>query len=300
LLQEQHLGAPVQCKKCARTFLVQIGAVAQAPPAPAQPAMCRLDIACATSTGRVRKRNEDSFLVQYFTWFNLDQRHELALVVVADGMGGHEAGDQASGIAIRAAGSAVAPLLSGALSGQFKDSRDPMIAESMAYALQEANRAVFRKAQANPAFKGMAATADIVLIWDNRVMIAHVGDTRVYHQRAHQLKQVTKDQTLVARMIELGQLTPEEAVTNPARNEVLQGVGKRFDIEPASYELMLQVGDWLLVACDGLHAHLDARVLQDTISQASASAPLLANRLVELADQNGGSDNCTVAVVRCY
>jgi protein phosphatase len=262
-------------------------------------AASRLDIGGATSAGRVRDRNEDSFLVKHQVWSNLDDCQELALVVVADGMGGHEAGEQASGLAIRTIGNALTPLLSGALSGQFGDAGSTTLAETLDYALQEANRAVYRKGHGDPACQGMGATAAAVLIWNRRALIGHVGDCRVYHQTAGRLVQVTKDQTLVARMIELGKLSPEEALTHPARHEVTQALGKSFTLQPASYEVKLGRGDWLVAACDGLQAHVEDQTVQKEITHAGPSALSLACRLVELANGRGGTDNCTVIAVRC-
>jgi serine/threonine protein phosphatase PrpC len=95
-------------------------------------------------------------------------------------------------------------------------------------------------------------------------------------------------------------LTPGEATRHPAGNEVLQAIGGRTAIEPAHYKLKLAPGDWLLVACDGLHGQVEDRTIQATVSQAPPSAALLAGRLVDLADQSGGADNCTVVAVRCY
>lgn len=286
---EQNFGVPVQCGKCKKSFTVK---------RPDTLNVCRLEIASATTRGLVRGRNEDSFLVQQMSWSNRDERHEIALVVVPDGMGGHEAGDEASGIVIRQALASLAPLLNSAPTGRFKDATPAMLAETIDFAIQEANRAVFRKAK-DPACKGMGATAAVLLVWDLHVLIGHVGDCRVYHQGGENLTQVTKDQTLVARMVELGQLTPQEAAVHPKRNEVTQALGRHFDIEPARYELKLATGDWLLVATDGLTAHVEDAVLQGLINRAS-SAPRLANQLVETANARGGSDNCTVVVVRCY
>jgi protein phosphatase len=194
----------------------------------------------------------------------------------------------------------LAPLLNGALNGKFKDAAAPDLVQTIEYAIQEANRTVYRAAKNDPACKGMGATVAAVLVWDGQALIGHVGDCRVYRQRSGQLTQLTRDQTLVARMVELGQLTPQEAASHPARHEVTQAVGKRTEIEPARYGLKLERGDWLLVACDGLHAHVDDRTIQDTISKAPFSAAPLADQLVDLANQGGGSDNCTVVAAYCY
>jgi len=234
------------------------------------------------------------------SWSNRDERHEIALVVVPDGMGGHEAGDEASGIVVRQALSALAPLLQSAPTGRFKDATPATLADTIDYAMQEANRAVYRKAKGEGPLKGMGATAAVVLIWDLHVLIGHVGDCRVYHQRSDWLALVTKDQTLVARMVELGQLESEEAAKHPRRHEVTQALGRRFDVQPARYERKLAAGDWLIVATDGLTAHVDDTALQVMVKAAPASAAVLANQLVETANARGGSDNCTVVVVRCY
>jgi protein phosphatase len=214
-------------------------------------------------------------------------------------MGGHEAGDRASGLVIRTVGGALATPLGGALSGQLKAAAAPVLAEALGAALQEANRVVHPAARGLPSCKGMGATAAAVLVWDGLAVIGHVGDCRVYHQRGGALTQVTRDQTLVARMVELGKLTPREALDHPARNEVAQAVGRQPEVEPGRCQVQLAPGDWLIVACDGLQSHLDARALQEQVARAPSSAARLAQQLVDLADQRGGSDNCTVVAVRC-
>jgi protein phosphatase len=339
LVNEQYFGTPVGCYQCGRSFVVPLQAVPQpavaavaAPPRP-----LRLEIGSATSPGRVRDRNEDSYLVQHLCWSHLDRLHEIALLAIADGMGGYEAGDQASAQVIASVAGALGPLLAAGLSHTLPEASSPALAGSQEEvglltsvrsifrgpqaplprarvlndispaalgtaihdALLEANRVVYHKSQNVPACKGMGATAAVVLIWEGQVQVGHVGDCRVYHQRGGQLTQVTRDQTLVARMLEMGQITPAQAAVHPARNEVAQAVGRRLVLEPGRYELQLARGDWLVVACDGLHTHVEPPQLQDAISRASA-APLLAQQLVDLANQRGGTDNCTVIVVRCF
>ena len=269
-------------------------------PRPSAVAIRRLDIGAATSPGRVRPHNEDSFLVQQFSWCNLDQRHDLALIVVADGVGGYQTGDQASNLTIRTIGGALNPLLAGILTGQSGTVTAAQLAEQIDSAIRGANRTIFQRAQGNPACKGMAATAAVLAILDGQVVIGHVGDCRVYHFRAGQLTQVTRDQTLVARMVELGQLSPRDALNHPSRNEVTQAVGRHPDLTPVSYQLALANGDWLVIACDGLHAHVEAPQLAQVLRQAGPTAALTANYLVGLANQGGGSDNITVVAVRCY
>jgi protein phosphatase len=295
---------PVRCHKCGQAFTVQPTVLTSKPPStepiPQTAGALRLEIAGVTSVGRERSRNEDSFLVQHLTWSDMNQNHQLALVIVADGMGGHAGGDQAARLALRTIGTILAPLLTGALSIQQREVTRAGLANSIDAAIKEANCVVQKAAAADRRLKGMGATAVVVVVWNGRVVVGHVGDCRVYHHHAAQLKQVTRDQTLVNRMVELGRLTPAEAVGHPSGNEVLQAIGTRAAIEPARYKLKLGPGDWLLVACDGLHGQVNDRIIQATVSKAPPSAALLAGRLVDLADQSGGADNCTVVAVRCY
>jgi protein phosphatase len=292
------------CHKCGQIFTVNPTTLTSKPPStepiPPTAGVLRLDIAGVTSIGRERSRNEDSFLVQHLTWSDLNENHQLALVIVADGMGGHAGGDQAARLALRTIGSILAPLLTSALSIERREVTRAGLANSIDAAIKEANRIVLDAAKGDRRFKGMGATGAVVVIWNGRVVIGHVGDCRVYHFHEAQLKQVTRDQTLVSRMVELGELRPEEAAKHPASNQVLQAIGTRTNIEPARYKLKLVPGDWLVVACDGLHGQVNDPTIQRTLSIAPPSAPLLAGRLVDLADQSGGADNCTVVAVRCY
>ena len=301
---EQHLGVPVKCHKCHQTFTVQPTVLAIKPPStepiPQTAGGLRLDIGGVTSVGRERSRNEDSFLVQHLTWSDLNENHQLALVIVADGMGGHAGGDQAARLALRTIGTILAPLLTGALSTEKREVTRAGLANSIDGAIKEANRVVQQAATTDRRYKGMGATAAVVVIWNGRVVIGHIGDCRVYLQHAVHLRQLTRDQTLVNRMVELGQLTAGEAAKHPDSNQVLQAIGTRRAIEPAHYKLKLFPGDWLLVACDGLHGQVDDRTIQETVSKAPPMAALLANRLVDLANQSGGVDNCTIVAVRCY
>jgi protein phosphatase len=256
----------------------------------------RLDIGSAASTGRVRQRNEDSYLVQQLSWAHLDRRSEWALIVVADGMGGYEAGDKASAMLVQHLATAVGPVLGRAMTQPAAPEEITSLLDS---ALKSANAAIHQQSQTDPASRGMGATVAAVVIAGEEVRIGHVGDCRVYHFRAGALKQVTRDQTLVARMVELGKLTLEEARSHPQRNEVTQAIGKHPDVRPEPYQLRLQAGDWLVVASDGLHAHVNAAALSAALAGATTSAAALAQHLVDLANQGGGTDNSTVVALRC-
>jgi serine/threonine protein phosphatase PrpC len=257
----------------------------------------RLTTGSATSPGMARDRNEDSLLVLQATWVNLDRRHDLAAVAIADGMGGHQSGERASGHVIGAMSKVLGPLLAEAAAGLAASDLATVMVDAINRAFQEAHRQVADTARADPGCKGMGATAVALLAWDDQVHIGLVGDCRVYHQRGGQITQVTRDQTIVARMVELGQLTPAEAAEHPRRNEVTQAVGQRSTIEPVGYALKLSPGDWLIAACDGLYAHVDTAAIQEAAGRPGMSPALLASTLVDLANQGGGSDNCTVVAL---
>lgn len=275
-----------------------------AAPAPAAPspafasAGARLEIGSATSTGRVRQRNEDSYLTQHLTLSNLDQRRELALIVVADGMGGYDAGDQASALTIQTVAASFAGFFANLLTAKVPPPLAPLT-EATRNALKAANKVVYEQAQAVAGCKGMGATAAVVIILGQNVLIGHVGDCRVYQIKEGRLVQLTQDQTLVARMVETGKLTEKEAATHPLRNEVTQAVGKHADLHPANYHTTLKTGDWLVIACDGLHAHVDGPALHGVLFDPTLNASRAAALLVDRANQGGGTDNCTVVAVRC-
>ncbi len=278
-------------------------------PVPGQPAQAggpqaaaghvRVTVGGATSRGCVRERNEDRFLVQQMAWNDGEAGHELALLVVADGMGGHQGGEKASSLAVRTMAATLGPVMAGILQGPSRESGAAVLVRYLERAFQEAHTAVCRRSESDAACKGMGATAAAVLLWNDQAFAGHVGDCRVYHLSGGRLQQVTRDHSLVARMVELGQLTPAEAATHPSRNEVTQALGKRGKLEPSQHTLKLAPGDRLLLACDGLAAHVDEAKLGETAAGWTGTAADLARRLVEMANEGGGSDNCTVLVAQC-
>jgi protein phosphatase len=211
-------------------------------------------------------------------------------------MGGHDAGDRASFIAIGVIASALAPFLAGLLNGQEKPDDAEGLLDALDRALWEANRAISRAAEEETGCAGMGSTAVAALIVDGLAAICHVGDCRAYLHRDGELRQLTRDQTLVERMIDLGTLTEREARMHPAASQVTQALGKQYDLEPSRQTLELLAGDRLVLACDGLHAHLGAKELAEILEEEENTAGLAA-MLVESANQAGGSDNCTVVVV---
>jgi protein phosphatase len=178
-----------------------------APPPSAHPA---LRVGGFSSVGRVRERNEDRFFAQHWCWSDGSLTREGALLIVADGMGGHQGGERASATTVRVVSERLRLLPLQPLPGP-EASSTALLLGALVHALVEANRVVLEEATAEQGLTGMGATVAVALVWDGRLFASHVGDCRVYLQRGNALMQRTTDQTLVARMVALGQLTPAEA-----------------------------------------------------------------------------------------
>ncbi|MGF1579988.1 MAG: protein phosphatase 2C domain-containing protein [Gemmataceae bacterium] len=260
----------------------------------------RLDIGRFSSAGRVRDKNEDSHLVQHYCTANLNARHEAALIVVADGMGGYQAGDRASLITIQAMGRVLGSKVLEWINQPTPTVSTNFFQQSLIAGLHESNTLVLQEAEKGATSQGMGSTAAVAVIYDGVAEFSHVGDCRVNLWHDGQLEQLTRDHTLVGRMVELGQLTEEEAENHPHGHQVTQGIGKLKTINPSYSQIKLTPGDWLIVACDGLHAHVNKSMLTEALRTAPSSAPNLVHYLVDLANFHGGSDNCTVVAVRCF
>lgn len=229
-----------------------------------------LAIGAKTDVGRVREGNEDSFFA------------DAPLFAVADGMGGHLAGDVASATAIE--------VITGT------GSADTIEPDALADIVRAANRAIWDKARDDDNLRGMGTTCTLVLIDDSRAEIAHVGDSRLYLFRGQQLEQVTEDHTLVGRMVREGKLRPEDAERHPQRSIVTRALGVDENVEVDRLSVDLTEGDRLLICSDGLSSMLGA----DDIAGALRDNPdpqAAADTLVDLANAAGGEDNITVVVI---
>jgi protein phosphatase len=296
----------------------------------------RVDIAVWSTTGMVRTGNEDAVAFYHSGEGRLNDEDEAALVLLADGMGGMECGEVAAAITLQALrecllalppfapGLPATPLPetvppeSGAAdseppskvesepvpqhSPQIADKESPertaeAYAERITGALREANRRVFEAARANTAARGMGCTAEVVLVDGGAAIVGHVGDSRVYRMRRGKLVQVTRDHTLVRRLIEIGQLTEEEAENHPRRSELHQAIGGRPEVYPDVYGITLEPGDWILVCTDGLSNQASVEAIQTALRD-SRNAEQAARRLINMALYDGAVDNVTVAVLR--
>ncbi|HMP04210.1 MAG TPA: protein phosphatase 2C domain-containing protein [Gemmatales bacterium] len=263
----------------------------------------RLEVASWTSTGIVRSSNEDAFAVLHAASGRQDSFHDCALVLLADGMGGCAAGEVASAMAIDYLRSNLlqeAPFLHVTNSPLATDEVFPpeRVLDLMTQAMQEANQAIYAAARAPGQHRrGMGCTAEAVFIQGNDLLAAHIGDSRVYIYSQGRLEQVSRDQTFVQRLVDLGQITEEEAQFHPRRNELQQALGGLPVVDPLTYHRRLQPGDVVLVCSDGLTTHVDQEALRQIIERAP-HAESIARRLINFANHLGGVDNTTVVVVR--
>src|SRR3954471_21820579 len=227
--------------------------------------------AARSDVGRVRAGNEDRFLAR------------PPLFVVADGMGGHAAGEVAAQLAVDAfsalSEAPVAPVDAGLLAG----------------AILRADDAIRRRAAGDAAVDGMGTTCTAVAIEGTTAHLAHVGDSRAYLLRASHLTQLTEDHTLVRALVQDGVLTPEAAATDDRRHVILRALGVGDAASPDRLEVELRAGDRLLLCSDGLTGHLDGGRLAEIL--AGGTPADAADRLVEFALEAGGEDNVTVVVV---
>jgi protein phosphatase len=272
----------------------------------------RFEIAAWTTTGMVRTGNEDAFALLHAVESKEENLEDSALILLADGMGGYEAGEVAATLAIQVMRQFLTQqppfaTLVGAPAVLVDDSKNqegaPVVVtpeickQLMARAMKEANQQVYQAARNQKGQSGMGCTAEVVYVNGRLLLVGHVGDSRTYHLQQGNLVAVTRDQTWVNRMVEIGALTLEEAEEHPRRNELQQAIGGHSEVEPALYEATLKAGDWVVVCSDGLSNHLAEESLKEVL-QTSASAETAARRLVNFVNLAGATDNATVVVIR--
>lgn len=263
----------------------------------------RMEIAAWTTTGIVRTGNEDACALLHAVETRQDDLHEYALILLCDGMGGYEAGEIASALAIQTLRkNLLQHKMFSALAGETPPAPDVFSVEeckkAIYNALKDANRTVHQAPRNGIGKRGMGCTAEVVYVDGENVVVGHVGDSRTYHLHQGHLIQMTRDQTFVNRMVELGQMTEAEAEVHPRRSELQQAIGGRADVEPDLYSGKLKPGDWILVCSDGLINHVKNPELHEMLKMEAYSAETAARRLVNLVNLRGATDNSTVVVVR--
>jgi serine/threonine protein phosphatase PrpC len=238
--------------------------------------------AMRTDTGLVRTLNEDA--VAWVTPHHEDAAHHRgSLALVADGMGGHAAGEVASALA------------ADVIRRLYYDLDGP-IPQVLANAFTAANRAILEYAAEHPECRGMGTTCSVLAFRDGKAWLAHIGDSRAYLLRNHNLVQLSEDQTLVAKLVSEGALTQQEADVSPMHNVILQALGTTANIKPLIGDrgLPLQPGDVLILCSDGV----SNLVPDDKIAEVAARLPPqeACDALIEAALAAGGHDNASLGV----
>lgn len=248
-----------------------------------------LQIAALTDIGKARDHNEDS----------VASDADLGLAVLADGMGGYRAGEVASSLAVSMLMDEIRSGLEGLRPGQIDEetgfSKETLLIKK---AIEKANAAIHQQAERQPQCHGMGTTLVAGMFYDDRVTVAHVGDSRLYRVRDDEIQQLTVDHSLLQELIDKGFYTAEEARHSLNRNLVTRAIGIDSTVKPDLIEEAVLPGDIYLFCSDGLSDELEEQELLLTLSRYSGNLEKAAETLVQTANEKGGNDNISVIVVR--
>jgi protein phosphatase len=268
-----------------------------------------VELHAKTDVGRVRRGNEDNFLLLDLTsgrtWTGSDgpenpedmRRFDIGeqglVLVVSDGMGGALAGDVASRMAIEA----VRDVLTGNnANGPACDPEDSLV-DCLKHATMQANRNIHYKSLEDSRCSGMGATLTGAAVKDDKLDLIQVGYSRAYVMRGTQIRLATKDQSLVQQLVDVGQISEAEAETHMFRNVILQALGAQNELTPATARIQLRQGDMLLLCSDGLSGKLRNEEIREIVS-AAGDLGSACTALVAEANNRGGEDNITVVLAR--
>jgi protein phosphatase len=245
----------------------------------------------ATDVGQVRTHNEDALLVVGAYQEGGEVLSPFRLSILADGMGGHRSGEVASALAARTVARHITQqVYLHVLSDEEHSSSQPPLSEILIEAFNSANAVV---AQTVP---GGGTTLTVALMIGQRAHIAHVGDSRAYLVSAQGLRQVTRDHSLVDRLVEMGQLTVDEAATHPQKNVLYRAIGQSGVLDVDTYLVSVPAGEHLLLCSDGLWGMLSDEDMANIVTE-SQSNQIACDNLVAAANEAGGKDNITVILI---
>jgi PPM family protein phosphatase len=248
-----------------------------------------LEISSCTDPGMVRSHNEDSIAADAAN----------GLVVLADGMGGYNAGEVASGMATTVIITEMQQILTGVRPYDLDQRSNQEIATRLVREqVLKANTSIYQAAQSQPQYAGMGTTLVTCLFFDNRILVAHLGDSRLYLQRGGSFRQVTRDHSLLQEQIDSGLITAEQAKKAQHKNLVTKALGIDPTVEPEIHEYPTKPGDIYLLCSDGLCDMVEDEDIGMTLQALGANLKLAAQQLVQMANDNGGRDNVSVILVR--
>ena len=250
----------------------------------------RYEFAAATDVGRVRANNEDTAEVDA----------GARLVLLADGMGGYNAGEVASVMAVSSVRAELARWLAEAYAPHNPPPSADEIRRAMEKCVDEVNQAILNAAESNPQYTGMGTTLVVGVFKGPRLMLGHIGDSRCYRMRGGALEQITRDHSWLQEQVDAGLITQQQAASSTSRNLVTRALGVEELVALEINEFEVQPGDLYLICSDGLsemvHHHELLTLLQP--QEPKLSLPELSDRLIAAANANGGRDNISVALAR--
>jgi serine/threonine protein phosphatase PrpC len=251
--------------------------------------LSKIDFAEISDTGRVRDHNEDA----------IGSIGEIGLLVLADGMGGYNAGEVASGIAVQI----VTDLAADGATREARDNIDPhsgLMRQSIVLrdAIYRSNKIIYQTAQSQSNCEGMGTTIVACMFYDNKISVAHVGDSRAYRLRAGQLDQVTLDHSLLQELVDRGFYSEEEAQRSTNKNYVTRALGVEPTVEVEVHEHEVLPDDIYMLCSDGLCDMVEDDDIHLTISTFNDSLDVVGQQLVDLANDHGGRDNISVMLAQ--
>ncbi len=242
-----------------------------------------IELFAAVDAGRSRSNNEDSVALD----------DAVSLAVLADGMGGYNAGEVASNMAT----SFIRTELGRWLREASAQATDAEVRRAMDICVDNANRAIFNAANANPQYAGMGTTLVVAVFRDNRLLVGHVGDSRCYRLRGGRLQQITRDHSLLQEQIDAGLITPEQAAFSANKNLVTRAVGVEDTVLLETHQHDVAPGDVYLLCSDGLSDMLDDASIAQLL-QSGEPLDATGQSLIDAANDAGGKDNISVILVR--
>lgn len=247
-----------------------------------------LEFASYSDAGMVRKHNEDSVAIDAAN----------GLVVLADGMGGYNAGEVASGMATAIITTELQHVLSGRALHRAREGAPSVARRLLHEQITKANGSIYQAAQSEQNYSGMGTTVVTAIFYDNKIAIGHIGDSRLYRCREGRLEQLTKDHSLLQEQIDSGMLTQEQARFSQNKNMVTRALGIESRVDPEIHEFDTLTGDIYLFCSDGLNDMVADADIAMTLQALGGNLGLAARQLVQLANDNGGRDNISVILVR--
>ncbi len=232
--------------------------------------------------GKIREMNQD----YYYISTSLD---EIQLYILADGMGGYNGGEIASSLAVKTAKKYIENNFK-----QIEKDKDSII-QLLASSMEYANMVVYEKSKENTELQGMGTTLEICLIYNNKVYIGHIGDSRIYRIRNVFIRKLTQDHSYVQKLVKEGTITKEQAEHHPQKNMLMKALGCNVFVEPDVMVKGFLKDDILIMCSDGLTNLVDQETIYKMANENIERAP---KKLVELANERGGYDNTTVIVIK--